>query len=64
MLKVSLRCSKAKFQIRLSDKLRCKENSETRPATWKKQKPSEVPGKDLDQFRYLEMTLSNLMSCL
>jgi hypothetical protein len=37
--------------------------TETKSAAWKKQKPAKLPGRDLDQLRHLERTLSNLMSC-
>ena len=33
-------------------------------ATWKNQKPADLPGRGLDQLKNLEMNLSNLWSCL
>lgn len=38
----------------------CKEDSENRPAAWKKQKSAELPGRRLDQRSRLGRTVSNL----
>ena len=42
----------------------CKEDSENRPAAWKKQKSAELPGRRLDQRSRLGRTVSNLLACL
>ena len=41
-----------------------KDDSGTRLAAWKKQKPAELPARDLGQLRYLERMLSSQLSCL
>ena len=60
----SLSGKKDELQRRLSEEPGFKEDTETRPPAWKKEKPTKLPGRDLDQLSHLESILSNLLSCL
>ena len=60
----SLSGKKDELQRRLSEEPGFKEDTETRPPAWKKEKPTKLPGRDLDQLSHLKRTLSNLLRSL